>query len=427
MGILAMENQTTEKPLRSNSLRSAVIVLAFVLSVGWAIKPRAAEAATSADDSVVMVMMENSAGQVGIGTGWAIADGGYIATNNHVAGNARRLMVITIDASGKPKRNPATVIWTSTDADMAVIHADGVQLPPLTFTDWVPPKGIKVTAIGYPGVADSDFSRIIPESTFTEGIVGRVLNVPWPGSSTPITIIQHSAQINHGNSGGPLLDGCHRVIGINTAVVPSGEDSVQPGISFASSTAVLAQQLARNLAQLPVHISHGACGADGNVIAGSDTPRTPAPIEPVTTFRDKVPSSSVLVMAMVVMMLGGVALAVVLATNRTRASPSPVVRWRLQAETPRGGKVEFAIPVSANRTRFQVGRKPGPVDFALDDDYISRHHLEIQITGDRIFVADVSSASGTYIDERAIGANRTELRPGQIVRLGKSRLRILKS
>jgi S1-C subfamily serine protease len=405
-------------------IRGAAVLGACALALAAPLRAQT----PSTDDSVVLVLEEDPSGQMGSGTGWAIADGGYFATNHHVAGNARKMAVVTVDAAGAPKINPATLVWSSADSDMAVIRADGVHLPPLTFTDWVPPKGTKVTAIGFPGVADSNFGRIIPESTFTDGIVGRVLNLPWPGSATPITIIQHSAQINHGNSGGPLLDACHRVIGINTEVVPSGENSVQPGISFASSTAVLNQQIMHNLAQLPVHVSHGACGGNGKVIATADSVQTPGPSQPVSTPRTTGTGSSALGLVAVLVMLGGVALGVVVAMLRSGKGQAPVGQWRLQTETPLGQRQDFAIPVARGRTRFQVGRKGGQADFVLDDDdYVSRRHLEIEIVGDQAFITDSGSAGGTFVDDRAIGQTRTPLRPGQTVRLGKSRLRIIRA
>jgi S1-C subfamily serine protease len=71
--------------------------------------------------------------------------------------------------------------------------------------------GQEVYAMGFPGSLDSLFSET--KVTFTSGVISAIRNDTWG--------IQHTANINYGNSGGPLLDQQQKVIGVNVAMVPN--------------------------------------------------------------------------------------------------------------------------------------------------------------------------------------------------------------
>ena len=151
----------------------------------------------------------------GVGTGFLIAPDGYIVTNNHVVEGADRIRVVLQDE----RTFEATVIGRDPQTDLALIKvASDRDLPavPLgTSADLA--VGEWVVAIGNP------FGL---EHTVTAGIVsakGRVI-----GSGPYDDYIQTDASINPGNSGGPLLNMQGEVVGINTAIIASGQ-----GIGFA--------------------------------------------------------------------------------------------------------------------------------------------------------------------------------------------------
>ncbi len=163
-----------------------------------------------------------------LGSGVIISSDGYIATNNHVVENAQQIKVILQNSSASL---PAKVIGTDPETDLALIKVDaGKSLTPLSFGDSDQAKvGQWVLAVGNPFGLDH---------TVTAGIIsamGRVI-----GEGPYDNFIQTDASINPGNSGGPLIDMNGQVVGINTAIVASGQ-----GIGFAipSSTAkgILAQ------------------------------------------------------------------------------------------------------------------------------------------------------------------------------------------
>jgi serine protease Do len=160
--------------------------------------------------------------RVSAGSGFIITEDGYILTNNHVVEGAKKLQV-TLDSGEKLE---ATVVGTDPMIDLGLIKIDtkGRKLPTLPLGDSDSLKiGHWVMAIGNP---------LGLERTVTVGIVsGKKRQVPI-GDTIPAlaNFIQTDAAINFGNSGGPLLDGRGRVVGISTAIF-RGE--LAEGIGFA--------------------------------------------------------------------------------------------------------------------------------------------------------------------------------------------------
>ena len=139
------------------------------------------------------------------GSGFIISPDGYVLTNNHVVGDADRVIVKLQDG----REFTAKIVGTDPPTDVAVIKIDAKDLPVLELGDSDKiDVGEWVLALGNPfGLSH----------TLTAGIVsakGR--------SSVGITdyedYIQTDAAINPGNSGGPLIDLTGRVVGINTAI-----------------------------------------------------------------------------------------------------------------------------------------------------------------------------------------------------------------
>lgn len=151
----------------------------------------------------------------GLGSGLIINKEGYIVTNNHVVQKARDITVIL----NNKKQYPAKVVGVDAKLDIALIKIEAeeaLQIAPLGDSDKLR-EGEAVLAIGNPfGLAE----------TVTAGIVsakGRVI-----GAGPYDDFIQTDASINPGNSGGPLIDYHGAVVGINTAIIASGQ-----GIGFA--------------------------------------------------------------------------------------------------------------------------------------------------------------------------------------------------
>lgn len=153
--------------------------------------------------------------QKSLGSGFITDREGYIVTNNHVVENADEIKVKL--ANGK--EFDAKVVGRDPKTDLAVIKIQGSSdLHPLTMGNSDDLKvGNWVVAVGSP------FGL---EQTVTAGIVsakGRTI-----GAGPYDNFIQTDASINPGNSGGPLINTRGEVVGINTAIIASGQ-----GIGFA--------------------------------------------------------------------------------------------------------------------------------------------------------------------------------------------------
>ncbi|MGB5424328.1 MAG: DegQ family serine endoprotease, partial [Desulfobacterales bacterium] len=153
--------------------------------------------------------------QRSLGSGFIIDKEGFIVTNNHVVEGADEIKVRLADE----REYEATVVGRDPKTDLALIKIEGAKdLIPLPVGDSEAQEvGTWVVAIGSP------FGL---EQTVTAGIVsakGRII-----GSGPYDDFIQTDASINPGNSGGPLINMNGEVIGINTAIVASGQ-----GIGFA--------------------------------------------------------------------------------------------------------------------------------------------------------------------------------------------------
>ncbi|GAB7080652.1 DegQ family serine endoprotease [Megalodesulfovibrio paquesii] len=153
--------------------------------------------------------------QRSLGSGFLISDDGLIVTNNHVIAEADIIKVTLFDE----KTYNAKVIGRDEETDLALLKIDAKKnLPHLSFADSDKARiGDWVVAIGNPfGLQHSVTAGIISAK-------GRSL-----GSGPYDNYIQTDASINPGNSGGPLINLEGDVVGINTAILASGQ-----GLGFA--------------------------------------------------------------------------------------------------------------------------------------------------------------------------------------------------
>ncbi len=171
------------------------------------------------------------------GSGVIVSQDGYILTNNHVVQDTKEVSVVFIDGS----QESAKIVGTDLFADLAVLKVEGNMpaVAPLGNSDVLKP-GETVIAIGSPL---GDF-----KNTVTVGVVsatGRTLDT---GQGYQLEdLIQTDAAINHGNSGGPLVNLNGETIGINTLIVRGGTGTdVAEGLGFAipsNTVSVVARQI----------------------------------------------------------------------------------------------------------------------------------------------------------------------------------------
>jgi S1-C subfamily serine protease len=165
----------------------------------------------------------------GQGSGFVFDTEGHIVTNDHVVEGAEGVSVRFSDGS----TYDGTVVGTDPSTDLAVIKLDAPAelLVPLELGDSTQLSvGEGVVAMGSP------FGL---EGTVTSGIVSALnRSMTSPNNFTINNSIQTDAAINHGNSGGPLLNGAAEVVGVNTQI--KSESGGSDGIGFAIPSSTVA-------------------------------------------------------------------------------------------------------------------------------------------------------------------------------------------
>jgi Do/DeqQ family serine protease len=154
-----------------------------------------------------------------LGSGVIVSREGHILTNHHVVAGMDKIVVKLTDG----RREPAQLIGSDEQTDIAVLKIDAGNLEPLPFGDSDNVRvGQMVFAIGNP------FGL---QETVTQGIVSAKGRRAMRDSG--VEFIQTDVAVNQGNSGGPLINLRGEIVGINSAIYSNSNEGSWLGISFA--------------------------------------------------------------------------------------------------------------------------------------------------------------------------------------------------
>lgn len=163
----------------------------------------------------------------GLGSGFLISSDGYIVTNDHVAGNAVKIVVTMTDG----KQYDAQLVGTDPISDICLLKIDANGLPYIKFgnSDDVI-IGEWVIAFGNPfGLFDVNI-----KPTVTVGVVSSTkMNLGISNNRSYIDMIQTDAAINTGNSGGALVNCVGELVGMNTLIYTASGSTGNVGVGFA--------------------------------------------------------------------------------------------------------------------------------------------------------------------------------------------------
>ncbi|HJZ75702.1 MAG TPA: trypsin-like peptidase domain-containing protein [Vicinamibacterales bacterium] len=189
--------------------------------------------------------------QRSMGSGVVVDAGGYIMTNAHVVANARRVEVVlpgqgedggaAAHLASQGRRVEASIVGIAKELDLALLKIDDAVSPPaLPLADYdAVRQGQLVFAFGSPeGLRNS----------VTMGVVSAVAR--QPDVDNPLVYVQTDAPINHGNSGGPLVDIDGRIVGINTFILSDTDGTQGPGFAIPSALVGMAYQKLRRYGHL---------------------------------------------------------------------------------------------------------------------------------------------------------------------------------
>ncbi len=186
---------------------------------------------TISTEQIVNDMFSRAVVQSGAGSGWILDGSGIIVTNNHVVEDARKVVIQFSD--GRTSEVTADKVFRDPLTDLAIIKVDLTGLPTVAIGDSGKLRvGDWVVAIGNP------LGKGIKAK---EGIISGIkVSLSLDEDESLYDLIETSAAINQGNSGGPLLNMKGEVIGITSAKIASiGVEGMGYAISINSALPIL--------------------------------------------------------------------------------------------------------------------------------------------------------------------------------------------
>lgn len=396
------------------------------------------------EDGVYRIIVSSADG-VGHGSGFKVAEPGIVVTNHHVIEGAERIRVAFME-EGQASFIDARVLWYNSDKDLAILQTKqplpgkAVELADIGTVELS--KTESVTAIGFPAIADR-VAKGLERGVFDPATRDQTLLDPTVSSGTIQRLvptvqrltIQHSANINRGNSGGPLFDTCNRVVGVNTlgtrstvgahdiynALVNAGQLTIDDPGDLEFAVHVREVLLGLKEKEIRVSVTPGRCrgGLDVYELTGI--------------------GSSMALAFMSVLVAGfywrkGTA-------GLEEGTLPPDLGTRLQiAEMPlappaadiqlhdvAGGRIHSLAQFDAELrgTGLVLGRRGGDATVVIDDPSVSRSHARIRYHGDDLVVHDDGSTNGTRLDGAVVTRTQGQfLHPGSVLHLGNAELSV---
>lgn len=271
------------------------------------------------------------------GTGWVIqgvdvqnrAGAAVIATSYNIVEKS----TIQVREPGSSERYDAILLGYDTDRNIAFLEVKDIRARPLVLTRTTPKPGWNVWATGYNKASDETEgpNRLAVNATVAGGRLGRTLRGPISQESrAAVGQIEHDATLLPGFEGGPLVDGCGRVVGLNmksgAAVVRRADLLIRPSavvMNALKSDEVITAARAKGV-EIEPKDGEGCGSAGGSPPVPPVPPKEPVEKEPdgaLDRLTSAFDSGSSLLLALAAL-LGIVALGFGIYTL-TRRQPSP--------------------------------------------------------------------------------------------------------
>lgn len=413
------------------------------------------------DNSVIRLVVSQG-DEMTTGTAFAVNDDGYYATNHHVIEAALSGAKIIAMESTVPevKSHAVTIIWHSQAKDLALIRVSSWNNTGLGL---YPSEGVRknqaVVTIGFPGASDISMQNAgFTEPKIKQGVISARQEFPLIANASPTKMFEHDATVNSGNSGGPLVDLCGRVVGVNQSKALSylnandlqrGAINIQEGTFFSVRIDELIVALKQN------NISYIADSSVCDVITGSVEPwikwllfivlgtvlllfvfihklAASAPDAKIDSrylsrlIREKIgkqPGNSIVEDKEVKFRRGSNGEIIENGREKNLGEPHPRPLHEVQLKLHAESGYWPVIKLRQDGEAVRVGRDPNQVDVVLEDEYISSLHLEITLIDGEVWVSDPGSSNGSFINATKLDvAKQYKLRSGDRLIFGSENL-----
>lgn len=447
----------------------AAISLSFALIPSSAISQGDGGPAFKSEDvinsTVRVVAYDSKKNRLGWGTGWIIAPSDeakragnaiVVTTWNTIRGASKGGYVKIIAGGGGdelPARIRSLKDETKIDFDLGFIEVKGLSAPALKIARSVPDSARPVYSSGYSYVADTnEATQWSAKASIQSGTVSKVFEGGMTrASQAPVNQIEHNAPLDPGYSGGPLIDRCGNVVGVNTkdGGIRIGED-IPVNLSKGSRFALENDELISiaNQEGVPFETASGDCGGAAAAPVLAAAAATSAPSTPPSQgFAKSLRENTLLLGGLLVLALGALAFGIWrmmsdgkqpqpaptrapadLATRAAGTSAPPVApkpqpatatstkgtalvgpTIELSGRGPDGKPLSFKFSSEdLGKAGKSIGSDPALVDVAIDgrEDYkVSRNHAKLGFDGRNFTLEDMKSTNKTKVGGAVLEAN----------------------
>jgi len=404
--------------MRKAKIAVSVVIIAMSVILGQVFAVFAAypDAIENASQSVVRVFSayvdpDDGSTLAFTGSAFVISQSGggtYLVTNRHVVtyiyNNSyyENDYVAIVNGDANNTMLDAKVVYLPempvSNPDLVILKVDtglaGRPVLPLASSDSVQ-RGDEVYAEGFPGVADElKQDSVLPSAPKDVQIThGNITSID--GKAEGLNCYLMDATINHGNSGGPLLNSNGSVIGVNTWGVEGFNGSIYIDYIIAACDS------------LDIPVTMESVSAFNPIDSNPTSPvATDAPAPAPTSAPSPVPADT----SWMLLLIGGIALVVVVAaiigifvvrprlggkSGTNNATPAPIAPKSIRGTA--GQYAGMAFPVTAS---LAMGRDPKRCNIIFDSSTpgISSFHCEVQKGTSGLLLVDRGSSYGTYLD-----------------------------
>ena len=220
-------------------LAALVLVLSTILLPARLAADDIAATSRSVVRVVTIAIVDQEVVGFGHGSGFAVGPN-RIVTNAHVVELAQQYpdnVVIGVVPSEGSKSYQARVIAIDTKRDLALLEIVGARIPPTTLYAGPLDDSLGLVSLGYPGNVDIASAQSAADYIKPLAPVRSEGSLSATRSVNGINVLLHTASISRGNSGGPVLDRCGRILGVNSAITRGQEGDAN--FAFAISEAEL--------------------------------------------------------------------------------------------------------------------------------------------------------------------------------------------